>query len=208
MDVGSSPSRPDLPELTAEDEAKLLAGDRVQMQIRTGRVGTGMVVVDVQADIATVFAVLTDLERYPERISTVRRCTIYERGNKVCKAQFNLSRFMLEVNTVLRCERDQNTLRFELDKDRKPLAMEEAEGFWYLEEAAGRPGWTRIWLSAGITCSKLLPTFLVDYAAARALPRATTWLRPTIEAIALQLPPGAGNVRGAKAPKEGFVEVA
>jgi hypothetical protein len=63
--------------------------------------------------------------RYPERISTVRRCSIYERGTKVCKAQFALSRFMLEINTVLRCEREANTLRFELDKDRRPLAMEE-----------------------------------------------------------------------------------
>jgi hypothetical protein len=45
------------------DEERLLQGERVQKQSRNGRIGNGMVVVDVQADIGTVFAVLTDLER-------------------------------------------------------------------------------------------------------------------------------------------------
>lgn len=184
-----------------EDEGQLLAGERVQKQTRDGRVGQGMVVVDVRADISTVFAVLTDLERYTERISTVRRCRIYERGTKIAKAQFALSRFMLEVNTVLRCERDANTLRFELDKEKPSLIMEEAKGQWFLEAAPGRGGeWTRVWLTSEIRCSPLLPTFLVDYAASRALPRATRWLKPTIELIAEQLPDGAGSVRDARVP--------
>ena len=46
------------------DEERLLRGERVQIQSRNGRLGTGMVVVAVPADIGTVFAVLTDLERY------------------------------------------------------------------------------------------------------------------------------------------------
>mmetsp|Transcript_39317 Transcript_39317/g.94811 ORF Transcript_39317/g.94811 Transcript_39317/m.94811 type:complete len:436 (-) Transcript_39317:151-1458(-) len=198
--VGASPPRPaELASLTLtpEEEATLLAGERVQRQERDGRVGTGSVVVDVKADISTVFAVLTDLERYVERIHTVRRCTITERGAMVAKAQFALSRFNLVINTVLRCDREANMLRFELDKERRAPMVNESEGFWFLEEAPGRGGeYTRIWMSAGIKCSSLLPTFLVDYAAARALPRATAWLKPTIEAIYKELPEGCGDVKG------------
>ena len=44
--------------------------------------------------------------------------------------------------------------------------------------------------------SKLLPTALIDYVAARALPRATTWLRPFMESSSPQaMIDGGGKVR-------------
>eukprot|EP00961_Rhodomonas_salina_P141787 1909084-Rhodomonas_salina.1 len=60
---GSKPKRPELPHLSDEDLALLARGERVQRQMRDGRVGTGMVVLDVEADIPLVFAVLTDIDR-------------------------------------------------------------------------------------------------------------------------------------------------
>jgi hypothetical protein len=39
-----------------------------------------------------------------------------------------------------------------------------------------------VWLAASLHVNSFVPGFIVDYAAARALPRATTWLKPTIEA--------------------------
>jgi hypothetical protein len=41
----------------------LLSGERIQKQTRTGRVGSGLVVVDVEAEVATVLAVLSDVDR-------------------------------------------------------------------------------------------------------------------------------------------------
>eukprot|EP00960_Hanusia_phi_P063818 765584-Hanusia_phi.AAC.1 len=55
--------RPNLPELTESDLEALRKGERVQKQMRDGRIGTGLVVVDVEADLSTVFAVLTDIDR-------------------------------------------------------------------------------------------------------------------------------------------------
>ena len=55
--------RPNLPTLSEAERAMLVRGERVQRQIRDGRMGTGMVVVDVQADPATVFTVLADINR-------------------------------------------------------------------------------------------------------------------------------------------------
>lgn len=40
-----------------------------------------------------------------------------------------------------------------------------------------REDYSRVWLYANLVVSKLVPTFIVEYAAARALPRATEWLQ-------------------------------
>ena len=56
--------RPNLPKLSDAECSLLLRGERVQRQLRDGRMGTGMVVVDVQADPKTVFAILADIDRY------------------------------------------------------------------------------------------------------------------------------------------------
>jgi ribosome-associated toxin RatA of RatAB toxin-antitoxin module len=182
--------RPNLPSLTEEDLVTLQKGGRVQRQTRDGRVGTGMVVVDVDADLSTVFAVLTDIDRYPERISTVRAAVTYERGEKLLKTQFQISKFRLQINTELRCARADNMLEFKMDPERPAPFLEDARGFWYLEDVrstADSPR-TRIWLVADLACSSLLPTTIIDYAAARALPRATSWLKPVMENLAGELP--------------------
>ena len=44
--------------------------------------------------------------------------------------------------------------------------------------------YTRVWLLCELKVSWALPTFIVDYAAKRAMPRATTWLKPQVEAAA------------------------
>lgn len=183
--------RPNLPTLKAEDLEALRRGDRVQRQTRNGRVGTGMVVVDVDADVATVFAVLTDIDKYPERIPTVRAAVTYHRAEKLLKTQFQISKFRLQINTELRCKRDTNMLEFRMDPDRPAPFLEDARGFWFIE--AVEPGdscsvRTRIWLVADLACSMLLPTAIVDYASARALPRATAWLKPVMKEMAGQLP--------------------
>jgi hypothetical protein len=41
-----------------------------------------------------------------------------------------------------------------------------------------------VWLFCTVQISPMLPSFIVDYAANRAMPRATTWLKPTVEAAA------------------------
>ena len=48
----------------------------------------------------------------------------------------------------------------------------------YLQE------YTRVWLLCELRVSPLLPQFITDYAASRAMPRATTWIKPVVEAAA------------------------
>ena len=55
---------------------------------------------------------------------------------------------------------------------------------WYTEtDPDGRKGYTRIWLLCDLAVSQLLPTFIVDYAAKRAMPRASSWIKPTVLAM-------------------------
>ena len=66
---------------------------------------------------------------------------------------------------------------------RPNLVLRQADGFWYVEKIIDRPGYSRVWLSASVVASRLIPTIIVDYAAMRALPRATSWLQPYFEKI-------------------------
>mmetsp|Transcript_3840 Transcript_3840/g.8764 ORF Transcript_3840/g.8764 Transcript_3840/m.8764 type:complete len:360 (+) Transcript_3840:181-1260(+) len=180
--------RPALPRLTDLELRQLERGERVQRQMRRNLIGQGLVVVDVKADLSTVMSVLSDIERYPSRIETVRTARIVpgSKGADRCRAEFSLSRFHLQVGVNLRLRREMNLLEFSLDRSRQfpPPPFEEAQGFWFVEPSPERAGYSRIWLSSKVTCSPLLPAMIVDYAAARALPRATTWLRREIEQIA------------------------
>ena len=190
--------RPSLPRLTKAELQQLRQGERVQRQSRVGPVGHGLVVMDVQADVSTVLAVLSDVQRYPQRIGTVREAIVQPGGSRnLCKARFKLSRFELDVQAELYLSKNRNMLEFRLDKSggMQGAVFDEARGYWYLEACPEREeGWTRVWLNARVQCSPLLPSAVIDYAASKALPRASTWLAPVCEAVEREL---AANPLGA-----------
>lgn len=58
-----------LPSLSRAELEQLARGQRVQKQTRQGFTGSGLVVVDVDADISTVFQDLSSFDRYdPDHI--------------------------------------------------------------------------------------------------------------------------------------------
>ena len=57
--------------------------------------------------------------------------------------------------------------------------FEEAEGFWHVQVPTDRPqGYCRVYLMANVVATAMMPSLILDYAASRALPRATKWLQP------------------------------
>jgi len=78
-----------------------------------------------------------------------------------------------------------NRLDFYLDPDSAQYRsiLEMAEGFWFIDDRpADRPkGWTRVYMLATVKVNNLVPMWLVEYAAERALKRATSWLKPYVE---------------------------
>jgi hypothetical protein len=200
-----------LPRLSGTQLELLRSGERVQEQSKMGREGSGFVVVDVKAPPFVVWECLLDFEKYPEYIGTVRSMTMFTNSNlkqsyiaekpvlpgtgretrhygtaSITRASFVLSKFQLKIAAVhkYRPHPDGHYMEFSLDKACKNVVLQDAKGIWYTEnEPEGRKGYTRVWLLCELSVSRLLPTFIVDYAAKRAMPRASNWIKPTVEAL-------------------------
>mmetsp|Transcript_1453 Transcript_1453/g.3737 ORF Transcript_1453/g.3737 Transcript_1453/m.3737 type:complete len:514 (+) Transcript_1453:255-1796(+) len=204
-----------LPELTKDQKLKLVNGKRIQEQSRMGREGSGYVVMDVEAPPYVVWECLLDFESYPELIPTVKSMQLYTSTKlntgfisekpvlpgtgretrhygtpSITRASFILSKFRFNIAAIHRYtpHPQGDYMVFTLDPSCTNMVLKGAKGTWYTEENPdGRKGVTRVYLLAGLQISRALPKFVVDYAAERAMPRATKWLRPEVEALKAEL---------------------
>lgn len=201
------------PKLSPDQYQKVMRGERVQFQDDMGRAGSGFVVWDVKAPASVVWDCLLDFQSYPQTIPTVREVVMYTnthlkedyRAEKpldfedgtaaICKhgvpsvtrAQFSLSKFRLKIAAVhkYRPHSEGDYMIFTLDPASRNMVLKYAKGIWHTQSNPdGKEGYTRVWLLCELSVSRLLPQWIVDYAAARAMPRATTWLKPQVEAAA------------------------
>ena len=124
--------------MTQFDKMRLLNGERIQMQSRQGRAGTGVVVVDVAADPDTVYKTLIDFQRYPELLSTVRMADIKTQSDDEVKISYALSRFRLRVNVVHKLDPICRKIEFSLDTATPNLVLRKADGFWFAESIPER----------------------------------------------------------------------
>jgi hypothetical protein len=198
-----------LPKLSPEQYQLLQNGERVQEQSKMGREGSGFVVMDIPAPAYAIWECLLDFEAYPENIGTVRSMRMFTNTHlkqsyiaekpmppgtgmetrhygmaSVSRAAFTLSKFRLKIAAIHRYQPhpDGHYMVFTLDKACTNAVLQDAKGIWYTQENPdGRDGYTRIWLLCELRVSPMLPKFIVDYAARRAMPRATTWLPTTVE---------------------------
>ena len=192
-----------LPWLGAAEAAELAGGGSVMRQNRTAGLGEGFVVMDVDAPPEKVWRYLSDYQGYRDFIPTVRDAVVQRArpsanpSQVLTPATFKLSRFRLRVNVLLRRDDARWNLGFELDPKCKNLVLQRASGYWQLQpyvpaDAAGDAAAgtssvgrsavrTRVWLCARVEASRLMPAWLVDYAAQRAFKRATQWIKPTVE---------------------------
>lgn len=198
-----------LPSLSDNQLRDLHNGERIQNQKQMGREGNGYVVFDVKAPPEAIWECLLDFQAYPDNIGTVRRMEMFtnthldnsfyseksvspELGRatrhfgipSVTRARFILSKFQLNIAAVhkYRPHPDGHYMEFSLDKACKNIVLKDAKGTWYTQSNPdGRTGYTRVWLLCELRVSRMLPTPIVDYASQRAMPRATTWLRPLAE---------------------------
>ena len=202
-----------LPQITQEQRDLLASGERIQEQSKMGREGSGFVVLDVKAPPYAVWECLLDFEAYPESIPTVRSMEMFTNqhlkssyiaekpvlpgtgratrryGNaSITRAKFVLSKFRLNIAAIhkYRPHPDGHYMVFTLDRACTNAVLQDAKGIWYTQSNPDERGeeYTRVWLFCKVKISPMLPSFIVDYAANRAMPRATTWLKPTVEAAA------------------------
>lgn len=191
--VPPSPLPFTLPKLTTEQEAQVDRGERVQYQSDMGLEGSGFVVMDVNAPSDAVWDCLLDFESYPETIPTVRDVKMMETKPperqygipSETRASFTLSKFRLRIAAVHKYSPHPqgHYMVFTLDPTCTNLVLQNAKGVWHTQENVnGKNGVTRVWLLCELKVSNMLPKFIVDYAARKAMPRATAWLKPQVEA--------------------------
>lgn len=204
-----------LPVLSKEQERLLAAGERIQEQSKMGREGSGYVVVDVKAPAYVLWECLLDFEGYPGLIKTVRAMEMFT-SNKlksgyhaekpvpkgsnrelrhygipsVTRAAFILSKFKLNIAAIhnYRPHPDGHYMVFNLDPECTNVVLKSATGIWHAQSKIDENGeeYTRVWLLCELKVSQLLPKFIVDYTAQRAMPRATSWLKPHVEDLAVK----------------------
>mmetsp|Transcript_9624 Transcript_9624/g.21371 ORF Transcript_9624/g.21371 Transcript_9624/m.21371 type:complete len:540 (-) Transcript_9624:279-1898(-) len=104
----------------------------------------------------------------------------------VTRAAFTLSKFRLKIAAVhkYRPHPEGDHMIFTLDPACTNLVLQKAKGVWHTQTNPDNKGddVTRVWLLCELTVSRVLPSWIVDYAAKRAMPRATSWLKPAAEA--------------------------
>lgn len=197
-----------LPVLSNEQLSLLRNGERVQQQSTMSREGSGYVVMDIPASEHIVWEALLNFTSYPENIGTVRSMKLLSSTGTIqygipstTRASFVLSKFALNVAAIHRysilkdCRTkstssslDHHYMEFTLDESCTNIVLKHAKGIWYTQKQQqdGSTPVTRVWLLCELRVSSLLPQFIVDYAAKKAMPRATNWLRPTVEKLLQQ----------------------
>jgi len=185
--VGRKAFQPRMPALTPEELVRLGEGHRVQRQQRQGPVGWGFVVANVEAPPSVVMGCLQAYEDYPMMIPVVRHATIHSRteeqdGTLVAHCTYSVSKFLLGISVKHTAHPEESAVRFDLDRSRFGAVLQECTGYWYAEPSPDGGGGSRVWLHVeGLRTHSLLPRWLVDYAAERALKKAFGWLRPQAE---------------------------
>lgn len=106
----------------------------------------------------------------------------------VTRAAFTLSKFRLKIAAIHKYRPHPlgDYMVFTLDPACTNLVLKNAKGVWHTQTNPDGRGeeYTRVWLLCELRVSPLLPQWITDYAAKRAMPRATTWVKPTVEAAA------------------------
>ena len=171
-----------LPYLHSQDKMILASGEIIQKQERNGYMGKGLVVIDIKSSPDLILDTLTRFSMYQDMIPIIRSSKIVSSDGVNVFTEFILSKFLLRVNIKQTVIKEQRIIHFSLDSTRVNFVFKEVQGFWHVQIPTDRPeGYCRVYLSTQILAQKMVPTVILDYAASRALQRATEWLKPFFE---------------------------
>jgi len=106
----------------------------------------------------------------------------------VTRAAFTLSKFRLTIAAIHKYRPHPlgDYMVFTLDPACTNAVLKNAKGVWHTQSNPDGKGddYTRVWLLCELKVSSLLPQWITNYAAKRAMPRATSWIKPHVEAAA------------------------
>jgi ribosome-associated toxin RatA of RatAB toxin-antitoxin module len=170
---------PPVPELTADDLAKLAKGEAVLKQQKQGDSGgRGIAVQDIQASPEVIWSKITNYAKYPEWVEGVYECEAYEKANGHIKARFVIGAMMIRVEYFVdhTYRPADGYLTWTLDYS-KQSDLDDSVGFWRVEPIADKPGWTRVYYSVQVKLSGWVPGWVESMLAENGLTQATEWVK-------------------------------
>lgn len=178
-------------QLSAEELEKLQSGHAIRRQHQEGHKGSGIFVVDVDAPAHVVLDCLKSFEEYEHMIPVVRKADVNFRESShnlmMALVDYKISKFWLNVSVIHKVNLAAGTVHFDLDCTNTNIVLKEASGCWRVEPLPGDQRRCRVSLEVSLRASRLILPCLVDYAAQRALNRATFWLKPYVEEVSQEM---------------------
>lgn len=177
---------PPPPELSAEDLAKLEAGEPVLKQVQTkkgeGAGGRGVGIQDIHADPATIWSRITDYAKYPVMVDNVKLCEEYERAGDHVKVKFIIGAPLVSIEYYIDhvVHTDAGWMTWRLDYS-KHSDFDDTVGFWIVDPLEERPGWTRVFYSADVKAAGWVPAPIENAFSTVGLKKATAWVKREAE---------------------------
>lgn len=178
---------PPMPELSADELAKLAAGEAVKKQVQTASgkdaAGRGVAVQDIHAEPAVVWSRIMDFDRYPTMVDNVKSTSVYERAGEHVKVAFVIGAPMVSIEYYIDhvVRQDQGWMTWRLDYARHS-DFDDTVGFWRVEALADKPGWTRVVYSVDLKAGGWVPAPIENAFASAGLTKATSWVKREAEA--------------------------
>lgn len=169
--------------LTAEDEAKLAAGQLVMKQSQAGNGGHAVAFMDIGAPPPRVWSKITNYAMYPTWVDNVEKCEVYQRDGSRILVRFVLSVMGIGVEYFIRHDYrpDQGYLTWTLDYTRQS-DLDDSVGYWRVTPHPGDPERTRLEYSVDIRFKGWIPGFVQNYLSTKGLTTAVAWVKKQSEA--------------------------
>lgn len=166
--------------LSAEDEAKLAAGQMVQKQGQTGNGGHAVAFMNINATPDKVWSKIVSFSSYPSWVDNVTSCTVYKHEGSFYYVDFVLSVMGIGVQYYIKhdYQPSQGYMTWTMDYSRLS-DLDDSVGYWRV--TAVSPTVTRVEYSVDIRFKGWIPGFVQDMISTKGLTTATSWVKKQSE---------------------------
>lgn len=166
--------------LSADDEAKLAAGQMVQKQGQSGNGGHAVAFMNINATPDKVWSKITNFASYPSWVENVTKCQVYKKEGSNIFVEFGLSVMGINVGYFIRHDYQptQGYMTWALDYSRQS-DLDDSVGYWRVTPLS--PTQTRLEYSVDIRFKGWIPGFVQDMISTKGLTTATSWVKKQSE---------------------------
>ena len=166
--------------LSADDEAKLSAGQMVQKQGQTGNGGHAVAFMNINATPDKVWSKITSFSSYPTWVDSVNSCTTYKKEGSLIYVDFVLSVMGIGVQYYIKHDHQPSLGYMTWTLDYSRLSdLDDSVGYWRV--SAISPTVTRVEYSVDIRFKGWIPGFVQEMISSKGLMTATSWVKKQSE---------------------------